>query len=564
LPDAAILLGLLVLHLVLTALPGVAAVLLGAHLGLRSVPLLLALGLFATAALAMLDFWAFYAEPMVGKSLAFLIVFGSVLTIGWLLWERRIERALLRQLSIPLALWALGTGFLAFLGFVHGDVNDPIVTSMTRFSGVMPTDNIVPLYFSDWFFHHGRHGTPPPFAGDWLSSDRPPLQIGFTLLQRTFFWDNRGMNYQAMGIGLQQLWIVGLWALLLAGRPGRVTRAVALGTVLLSDIAIVNGFFVWPKMLPAALLLAAAALVLTPLWDEVKGSLWGAALFAGLLALALLGHGANVFGALPLALVALFRSGLPSWRWLGVAALVGLVLMTPWSAYQRWGDPPGNRLTKWYLGGAVDIDQRGIGETIVDGYREAGLGGTIDNKSENFAAIVGADPDLFANNVETARNALDAGDWENVVRPIRSIFFFSLLPSLGLLLLGPLAMAVGYRRRARAPNEWRLAVACLGTFALGTLLWALILFGGFDAQAVIHQGSYLLPVLGIVAGVLGLRAVYPRFALWWLGLNAVLILAIYIPAYEPPEGTSFSLAMALLAAASLAGFAAVTLDRGAE
>ena len=107
-----------------------------------------------------------------------------------------------------------------------------------------------------------------------------------------------------------------------------------------------------------------------------------------------------------------------------------------------------------------------------------------------------------------------------MIRPIRSTFFFNLIPSLGLLLAGPIAMAIRYRRRPRESEAWRLAGLSLAAFGIGALLWALILYGGWTAQTVIHQGSYLLPLLGIVGCALGLRASYPRFGLWWLGLNA--------------------------------------------
>ena len=78
------------------------------------------------------------------------------------------------------------------------------------------------------------------------SSDRPPLQIGYVLFVRTFGWDLTSLRYQVLGVVLQQLWIVGLWALLVAARVGRVTRALAMLTVLVSDIAIVNGFMCAP------------------------------------------------------------------------------------------------------------------------------------------------------------------------------------------------------------------------------------------------------------------------------------------------------------------------------
>ena len=39
-------------------------------------------------------------------------------------------------------------------------------------------------------------------------------------------------------------------------------------------------------------------------------------------------------------------------------------------AYQRYDDPPGDRLIKWHLAGVSEIDDRGSLETIVDSYTQ--------------------------------------------------------------------------------------------------------------------------------------------------------------------------------------------------
>jgi len=540
-------------HLALTALPGVAAVLVAARRGVGQVPLLLGIGLAASGIVAMLAFWCYYAEPEIGKTFSFFVVFGSALVTALSLHGGAIDRSLLRRLSIPLALWALGSAFLVFLGFLHGGNALPIEMSGSRFTGPMPNDNDLPHYFANFFYANGHHGTP---AGEWLASDRPPLQIGYVLSQRPMEWGNEGLHYQVLGVILQQLWIVGLWALLLAARVGRVTRALAIVAVLVSDVAIVNGFYVWPKMLPAALLLAAAALVVTPLWSELKRSLWAAALVAALLGLAMMGHGSSVFGIVPLALIAAYR-GLPSWRWVGVGLLVGVAIMAPWSAYQKYGDPPGNRLTKWMLAGVPEIDERGTSEAIFDSYREAGIGGTVHNKAENFVTMAGGGPAVEA--VESAVEAADEGDSAQALRWIRIVLFFCLLPSLGLLLVAPVAMALARRRGRLNPLEWRFALTCFWILAVGAIAWGLILFGNLPARAVLHAGSFALPILGLCGGVVGLRAIFPRFAIYYVGFSALLMLAVYVPAVDPLPGTSYSLLAAVLAAASLAGFCALAL-----
>ncbi|HEV7615621.1 MAG TPA: hypothetical protein VGO36_05275 [Solirubrobacterales bacterium] len=547
---------ILALHLVLTALPGVAATLFAARRGVRQVPILLAVGLCASGLIGLLGFWAFYADRLVGDSFAYFTLLGSALTIAWCLWEG-VDRSLLRRLAVPLGLWVLGTAFIVFFGFLHGGSEAALGTSANRFTASsLPSDNDIPLFFAEWFFGHGHAGTPPVFPGEWLASDRPPLQIGYVLPQMSVAWGKAELHYQLLGVALQQLWIVGLWALLVAARIGRTTRALAMLTVLVSDLAIVNGFFVWPKMLPTAMLLAVAALVLTPLWEQARRSLWTAALIAALCGLAMMGHGSSVFGIVGLAAVAAFR-GLPDWRWLGVAALVGIAVMAPWSAYQSYGDPPGNRLTKWFLAGVVDVDQRGVGESIADSYREAGLSGTADNKLKNLERELGAGE--LVTNTETGVEFADEGRWADVLRQVRTILFLYLLPSLALLLLGPVAMALRWRRRGERPREWDLAVKCWAAFGLGALAWALILFGGDNAPTVIHQGSYLIPALGICAAAVGLRAVLPRFAIWWLAFNAAVMLFLYTPSLQPAAGSVYSVTAATLAVVSLVGFGLLAL-----
>lgn len=555
--DSGSLLLMLAARLALTGLPGIAAALFAARCGLRQVPILLAIGLVASGTVAMLAFWAYYLDPGVGQTFAWFALLGSLLLAGWSLRGGVIDGEVLRDLTTPLALWALGSAFIVFLGFAHGGSDAPLTIASSRFSGQLPADDDIPRFFSEWFFFHGHQGTPPLYPGDWLASDRPPLQVGYVLSQRTFGWDGSGgLDYEVLGVVVQQLWIVGLWALLLAARVGRVTRGLAIAAVLVSDVAIVNGFYVWPKLLPAAFVLAAAALVLTPLWDGLRRDLRAGALFAALLALAMLGHGSSLFAIVPLVAVAALR-GLPSGRWVGVALVAGAVLMVPWLAYQHYGDPPANRLDKWMLAGVPEIDARSTGETIVDSYRAAGLGGALHYKAENFVTIAGGGPAWKLG--KQAVQEVGDGELGNAVVVVRSAFFLYLLPSLGLLLLAPLAMVAGRRRRGRDPREWRLALLCFGTVLLGCLFWALLLFGNLPSRTVIHVGSLALPILAICGCVAGLRAVLPRFAIYYVALASLLSLALYVPALTPLPGTSWSPSALALAAVALAAFAAVAL-----
>ncbi|HVO54224.1 MAG TPA: hypothetical protein VMT37_07415 [Solirubrobacterales bacterium] len=549
------LLALLAEHLVLTAAPAVFAVLLAARLGLRSLTLLLGVALLASGASAMLVFWAFFGFPVLGQTVSFMIVLGSLGGIAWLGFEGGFDRALLRRLAVPLALWALASVFIAFLGFDHGGIHSSLELASTRFSQELPTDNAIPRYFADWFYVHGHDGTPPPFA-DWLSSDRPPLQIGYTLAQRPFGWDAHDLHYQLIGIVLQQLWVLGAWAVLCAARLRPLPRALGMIAALVSDIAIVHGFFVWPKLLAAAFLLAALAMVLDGDWRRWSRQPWAGALFAGLLALAMLAHGSSVFFAIPLLGLAALRA-MPSWRWLGVALLVGFVLLAPWSAYQRWFDPPGDRLIKWQLGGSLEIDDRGSLQTIVDGYREAGLGGALENKWGNVTQLLGAG--------EVHKAIVQAGDGDlgNAIIAIRFPRFFSLLPCIGFLLIGPLAMLCRYLFRSRAgpPGgpEWSFALTALGLLAAACLVWVLLMFGGPGSGTTIHVGSLAVPLLALSACAVGAYASWRPLGIGLVAFNAAFVLFLYAPELSPPPGSSYSVLAIVLAAAGLLGFATVSL-----
>lgn len=539
-------------HLLLTAAPGVAAGSLCLRYRLHDVPLVLGVSLAASGVAAILAFWAYYASPTIGGLWAFAVLLGSGAIAVWSWRRAEPSRQVLAKLRVPLILWILGSVFVVYFGFLHGGTDQAVGMATLRFSHPLPTDNDIPQFYASWFFENGHRGTPPIYPGEWLSSDRPPLQIGYVLSQRTFAWDAPGLHYQVLGATIQQLWIVGMWAILCAARLPARTRGLAIFAAMVSDIAIVHGFFVWPKLLASAFLLAAVAIVISKDWERRRRDPRVAGLLGCLCALALLAHGASVFGIVPL-LVLGAMPGVPSLRWLGVALLVGLILIAPWSAYQRYGDPPGDRLLKWQLGGVVEIDDRGALDTLVDSYREAGVGGALDAKWGSFAEMTGIErtPDA----VDATLDAALEGGLDRAVGTFRGLRFFALLPFLGVLLAAPVSMLLARERGRQRVAEWRFALFCLAFAAIGCLVWGLLLFGAPNAIATIHAGTLAIPLLTVCGCVAGLRATYPRLAVGVVTGNALAILALYTPSLSPPPDTSYSALAAAIAAASLAGFA---------
>jgi hypothetical protein len=549
----------LAVHLVLLGAPGVAAAVFATSRGVRDVPIRLGIALATSGITALAAFWAYYADPVIGQTWDFLLLGGSVLTVLWIWRDGRLDREALAPLAVPLGLWILGSSFVVFLGFLHGGVDNAIPMSALRFSGQLPSDNDIPRYFTEWFAAHGHQNPPPVYPPDWLMSDRPPLQVGYALSQRGFLKTEISLHYVILCVGVQSLWIPAMWAVLVAARLRPLTRSLAMFAAMFSDIAILHGFFVWPKLIAAAFLLAALAVVVSPAWSRDRHDWRVGALIGALLALSMLSHGSSVFGVIPLALFAIWR-GLPSWRWIAVAAVALLALMLPWSAYQHYADPPGNRLLKWQLGGDIALDSKGTLEAIEDGYSEAGFDETLDNKADNFGEIVGwpRAKDEF----DIAADGLDEGKPGITAGAIRGLRFFSLIPFIGLLLVALPVMLLRRRRPGRNEEEWRFALLCFAFLGIACLAWGLLLFGAPDSRATIHVGSLAVPLIGLVGCVAGLRSVAPRLATWAVGINVACVLLLYTPSLTPLPGTSYSPITALLALLSFVGFALLAFERG--
>lgn len=560
-------------------MPGIAATLLAIHKGVRTVPVLLCTGLAAGGAAAMGVFWAYYLGAGFGHFCAYALFFGSVVLSFWLWPGMSRHRDLLRQLAVPLGLWALASVFLVFFGFLHGGAEAPLETASYRFStqpSPFASDSSIPAFFSDWMYA-GAPGSPPIFPPEWHLSDRPPLQAGYVLTQRVFGWDTTGTHYQLLGVILQQLWVVGMWALLLAARVSARTRALAIVAALLCDVAIVNGFYVWPKLLGTAFVLAALALVAAPRESTLKEQPLTVVLLAALAALAFLAHGTSVFGLIPVAAIALWR-GLPDWRRLAAGLAVLLLLVGPWSAFQRFEDPPGNRLAKWSLAGVVEIDRRGVLETLVDEYGEAGVGGTVENKLENFHTMAGGNPSWGApvegqvpygdviTEIGEATDAVGEGRFGVAASIVRGIRHWHLLWTLGILLFALPVIAVGrLRGHWRDDSDWSFARFCLLVSGIGVLAWGLLMFGEVAGRALVTQGTLALPLVMMVGVVAGLRATYPRLAPWFVTANALTVLVLYLPKLAPELDNSFDPFAEIAALVSLAGFLALAFfPRGGQ
>src|SRR5262249_10315496 len=142
-----------------------------------------------------------------------------------------------------------------------------------------------------------------------------------------------------------------------------------------------------------------------------------------------------------------------------VAAAAFVLLLLPWWAYQRYDDPPGDRLIKWHLAGVIPLDDRPISRTLIESYAALTPAQLLKNKSDNLRALVGR-PFIPPQYLPT--NSVDA--WRNDA-------YYNVLKCLGILNAGWLVLAVSRHNR---PPRVR---AILALALLGLAVWCLLMFG---------------------------------------------------------------------------------------
>jgi hypothetical protein len=501
--------GLLAGAAVLAVTPGVALVSVVARY--RRLGPATALGLLYAGAgiTAWAGFWAWFARPALGAGFAAAMLAVSVVVIA--IFGRRGDLGRF-GLSVPLALALAVSALYTGIVFLRGG---PTVNPWVNAAHLLwpEPDSGIPMVFAAKLAAHAPLGG-YLIHGGWRSSDRPPLETGFVLLQWPL-WGATGRQggYQFLGTVLQSAWLPALWVVFrVRGVPAGRTCAAVLATAA-TGVVYLNTVYVWPKMLAGALALCALAIVVS----RDRGDRWrgAAVLAAALAALSMLAHGGTAFGLLALApFVFRWRRKLTA-RVAAACAAAFAALYVPWLLYQRFVDPPGNRLTKWMLAGVVSIDRRGALRAVIEQYRSLSLRQLLGNKWDNVA-------NLFVNTGILGRPHYEwAGSFYGSAR-VAGIYV--LVPAAGLLLLGALAPLLPSARRRLAGVE-PLAVFT----ALAIAAWVALLWGGVEIQTVIHAGPYVALILFIGLCALAVTALPPLFSGAVLAASAAWFAVEWLP-----------------------------------
>ena len=467
----------------------------------------------AVASLGYAAFWIYFAHPLAGR----IFTWGTLLvSCGFAISGRRQSEPADRTLRHPLFLAALIALFYLALLLLYEPTRFSY-TAANRFEAGLPSDNEIPRAFADRLW---RGQSPRELWGDWQSSDRPPLQAGWQLLTWPVLHAlgfDLDVSANTAGVCFQLLWVFAVWALVRhLGASARQALGIV-AAIAFSGVLLEYSVFVWPKLAAAALVVAAYLL-----WrDERSGRPQLRFAIGGwCAALGWLAHGGVAFSLLGLApLVLVWRSRVRSLHWLCALAAFGAVA-APWTAYQKFYDPPGNRLLKWHLGGEMGIDRRGALEAIADGYRKAGLATTLRNKWSNVRfQFEGRWPGLRDFDLSLKSTRLREGETVYTVRSWGAWI---------LALLAPLLWLV--RARPAPPAETRRALLELCWWFLGgACVWLALLF--MPNTATIHQGTLVTQLLGpalLAVGAFQLNR-------WYFAALATFQAAWFALAWTPPS-----------------------------
>ena len=529
-----------VAHFILIILPALALSTLTIYKGVRDIVTAGLVALAGTAIPGYLVFWLWFLLPRVGRSVAFVIPLTAAVCL--IVMFRKLDaagRRLVKALLVPMMLSGAASLLVLSTGFLYGGLDDPLGTARNRFSHRLPADNMLPFLLAKEV-SVGR--IEKPLFTDWRSSDRPPLQSGITLSQYPFMYHHRDLDYTITAALVQSLWIFGLWLLLTSLRLERRLVTLALTTCLLSGFVFINTFFVWPKLIAAAYMLGFFAVVLTekPKLKSAEQMLLPVTAGA-LVAFSLLSHGGSIF-ALIGAVLTFFVLGtrLPLKRVM-VMGTVCAALYLPWILYQKFYDPPGDRLLKIHLAGVEEVDNRSFRQSFLDAYRRLALKQILENKYANLATVAGHGPSYWHDVGSLLRQLLTSGlkdtaKLAQLAAFVRGEAFFFFVPNLGFLIIGPIALLAGVKKRFRS-HEWKTA-SCLWLLTGLTLFtWCILMFG--PGTTWVHQGTYVVILVAVAASLSALWSISRWLAGIVAGLQIALNFLLYIVLMRGPIPDGF-------------------------
>lgn len=497
-----------------------------------------ALLLVGSGGAAWIEFWIWFVSPNTGKLFSVVLLGASVIVIA--IYNPRVIRDN-SELARPLLLGLLiATAYLGF-AYSNGGIDGAYwqggtlagnTTIAMSYRFWLAPDNTLPMIFAQQIAAHASMHI--PLLSDWQASDRPPLQTGFTL-EILPLLGNLSLGYQLMSTVLQALWVPALWLLVRAIGFSNIRAFLVVSVTALTGPMFLNTIYVWPKMVAGAFLIASLTLVVQ------HKSLMLATMLA---AFALLLHGGIAFAIVALIpIVWRTRPKLKTWIF---AFLSAIAIYLPWMLFQRFADPPGNRLLKWMLAGIYAPDHNSFMHDLFTQYQSNWIHSLLLNKMFNILTLSGTP--YFWNNMSS--NPM----WHGFFGVARVASVTALLWSSGPLILASFAIFHRTIRQALRPAKIVLIFTGASLF-----VWVALMFGnGESSSTLIHQGPYSLLILFVALLALASTMLPRRIAISLICLNAIWFIIDWIPGItfrtvQPGIATHPDWSMVTLSAMALAG-----------
>ena len=444
-------------------------------------------GLVSLGVLSFAAFWLYYFSRIAGNTFVIFVEIAAMLRLAKNLLS---SNGLLqyKQLNVYLLPVTSAALLILFIGlYPFGTDWDSQMASANRWYTNMPMDNWLPKILADQVW---EGAIKRPMVGDWLASDRPPLQAGAYLLVKYLSPATAGI-YQVMGTWLQCTILVPL--IFIAQSAGFSRKAASVSILAISTCAIlmINGLFVWPKLLAAAY----TTIFFVALFQPSQGALASRnqILLAGLsLSLAMLSHGASLFAVIGIVIAYLLRRRSKGLRPIFIAGGIAVVAYLPWLVYQKVIDPPGDRLIKWHLAGVIPIDSRSLLQTLSDSYSSLTWKMWFAERIEGVERIF-SNPLGFPRELLTYAQSIFHGTPDPTPIYVNSFFFFS----YASWFFSPVTILLAYTylaARRIPPPEIMNGLA--GALLLSLAAWALLMFS--PNSIIIHAGAYFCPIGAIL------------------------------------------------------------------
>jgi len=510
------------------SLPAVAAAIFAASRGLTNLLDITAAALVTVGTVGYLAFWTYLLSLTAGflYSWLSLVLCAAVIAYAWPRARNKANAAVLRRIILSWSLVGLTSVFVISIAFVYGKPDVVQDYSSRRFGPpFLSIDNFIPQIFANDIL---RGQIPKPLVGDWLSSDRPPLQTGMVLWNHPWMRGNRNLQYQLLGVIFQLTCLSAVLAYLEAAKVSRKAAALTLAAIIFWGFTFLNSFYSWPKLLPVAFLFVVPGYLFTERYTAARSSWRVGAVVGAAASLAMLCHGGSAFGLIGLGLTLLLLRRVPSPRFIAAAFVAAALFYAPWMLYQKHYDPPGDRLLKWHLAGVTaPHPEASLGHLMIANYGKMGLEQIAKYKESNFKVLFDAvpfwhHPAIFLRGIIMG-NRTQA---EAAVASLRFSMFLHWFWSIDLFSFAPLAFILWFMFRRGRSVELRQA-SDLWLLTLVTLvIWCLIMFGPQTTQ--VHQGCYLTEFAAIAGGVLALWAISPRLAVLFTAAHVFLNIVLYV------------------------------------